>query len=128
MKIYISSVFVDSQDKALKFYTEQLGFQKKADLPLGKYRWITVVSPEDPDGNELLLEPSDNPAARSFQKTLFAQGIPATSFAVTDIRSECSGLEAKGVRIVAAPEAKGPVLTAVIDDSCGNLIQLVQFL
>ena len=126
MKIHVSSVYVDSQDKALRFYTEILGFQKKSILSLGKNKWITLVSPEDPDGTELLLEPSDNPAARTFQKTLYRQGIPATSFAVEDIQAECGSLRSKGVKIVTEPADRGSLIAAVIDDTCGNLIQLVQ--
>ena len=128
MKIYITSIHVSDQGKALSFYTDVLGFQKKEDQPLGKYRWVTVTSPEEPDGVELLLEPGDNPAARTYQKSLYKQGIPAASFAVSDIHDECRALEAKGVKIVEAPKETGPVLTATIDDTCGNYIQLVQLL
>ena len=126
MKIYMSSVFVESQAKALAFYTEKLGFLKKSVYSLGKNQWITLVSPEDPDGIELILEPSDNPASRTFQKTMYKQEIPATSFAVADAHAECERLKSKGVKIISGPEKKGERITVVIDDTCGNLIKIVQ--
>lgn len=124
MRINLASVFVDDQDKALRFYTEVLGFAPKHDVPLGEYRWITVVSPEDPDGTELLLEPDAHPAAKPFTAALFADGIPATSFAVDDVRAEFERLRRLGVRFTREPTEMGPVITAVLDDTCGNLIQI----
>src|SRR6266487_2347182 len=97
MKINLNSVLVDDQDKALTFYTEVLGFVKKSDIPLGEFKWLTVVSPEDPGGTELLLEPNDNPAAKTFQKALFEQGIPVTSFAVQDVQKEYKRMKKLGV-------------------------------
>jgi catechol 2,3-dioxygenase-like lactoylglutathione lyase family enzyme len=124
MRITIASVLVDDQDKALRFYTEKLGFQKKADVPAGEHRWLTVVSPEQPDGVELLLEPDDHPAARPFKEALVADGIPYTSFGVADTRKEYERLKAAGVRFTQEPAEMGPVVTAVLDDTCGNLIQI----
>ncbi|TFG94232.1 MAG: VOC family protein [Calditrichales bacterium] len=125
MKIKLNSVYVDDQDKALRFYTEILGFVKKFDIPLGEFRWITVVSPEEPDGTELVLEPS-NPAATIFKKSLLAQGIPLTAFAVDDIQKEFDRLKNLGVEFAAPPAAMGPVTIAVFNDTCGNLIQIYQ--
>ena len=126
MKIKLTSVFVDDQDKALKFYTEVLGFVKKLDFPLGKFKWLTVVSPEGPDDIELLLEPNDNPAARTYQQAIFEQGIPTTSFAVEDIQKEYERMKKLGVVFSMEPTKTGPVTVAVFDDTCGNLIQLYQ--
>ena len=126
MRIKLSSVFVDDQDKALKFYTEVLGFVKKADFPVGEFKWLTVVSSEEPDGAELLLEPNDNPAAKTFQEAVFKQGIPLTAFAVEDIQKEYERMEKLGVVFKTKPTKMGPVTAAVFDDTCGNLIQLVQ--
>jgi predicted enzyme related to lactoylglutathione lyase len=126
MKINLSSVYVDDQDIALKFYTEVLGFVKKTDIPAGKYRWLTVVSPEEPDGAELILEPSDNPAAKTFKKALFEQGIPLTQFAVEDIQEEYERMKKLGVNFNMEPTKMGPVTVAVFDDTCGNLIQIAQ--
>lgn len=126
MKIHLSSVFVDDQERALRFYTDVLGFVKKHDVPLGEDRWLTVVSPEDPDGVELLLEPSGHPAVRPYRSALIQDGIPATAFAVQDVRAEFGRLRALGVRFTQEPVELGPVTTAVLDDTCGNLIQLVQ--
>ncbi|WP_426366953.1 VOC family protein [Streptomyces sp. E-08] len=126
MRIHVTSVFVDDQDKALAFYTEKLGFVKKTEVPLGDYRWLTVVSPEAPEGTELLLEPDAHPAARTYAYALVADGIPATSFAVDDVRAEYERLSALGVRFTQEPTEAGPVVTAVLDDTCGNLIQIVQ--
>jgi catechol 2,3-dioxygenase-like lactoylglutathione lyase family enzyme len=123
-RITIASVFVDDQDKALRFYTDMLGFVKKTDIPLGEARWLTVVSPDQPDGVELLLEPSDHPAVGPFKKALQEDGIPVTSFAVDDVNAEYERLRAKGVRFTQEPLDTGPVVTAVLDDTCGNLIQL----
>jgi catechol 2,3-dioxygenase-like lactoylglutathione lyase family enzyme len=124
MKIVVTSVLVDEQEKALRFYTDVLGFIKKADVPMGASRWLTVVSPEDPDGTELLLEPDEHPAAKPFKDALVADGIPATSFGVDDVESEVDRLKASGVRFTQDPVAMGPVTTAVFDDTCGNLIQI----
>jgi catechol 2,3-dioxygenase-like lactoylglutathione lyase family enzyme len=126
MRIYVTSVFVDDQRKALDFYTDVLGFQKKRDIPLGSASWLTVVSPEQPDGTELLLEPSDHPAVRPYKKALVEDGIPATSFAVDDVQAEFDRLRSKGVRFTQEPTQMGAVTTAVFDDTCGNLIQIVQ--
>jgi len=126
MKIKISSVYVDDQKKALRFYTEVLGFVKKTDIPAGKHRWLTVVSPEEPDGTELLLEPSENPATKTFKKALFEQGIPLTSFAVEDVQKEYERMKELGVNFTVEPTRMGPVTVAVFDDTCGNLIQLAQ--
>ncbi len=124
MKINLTSVLVDDQTKALGFYTGVLGFVKKADIPLGEHRWLTVVSPEDPDGTELVLEPDDHPAARPFKETLVSDGIPFTSFAVDDVQRDFERLSGLGVRFTQEPTQMGPVTTAVLDDTCGNLIQI----
>lgn len=126
MKIRLNSVFVDDQDKALKFYTEVLGFEKKHDFPVGQFKWLTVVSPEEPDGTELLLEPNDNPAARTFQEAVFEQGIASTAFAVEDIQKEYERMKGLGVVFSMEPTRTGPATVAVFDDTCGNLIQLYQ--
>ncbi len=126
MKIKLSSVMVDDQGKALRFYTEVLGFDKKEDLPVGEARWLTVVSPQAPDEAELLLEPNSNPAAKTYQRALFEQGIPFTAFAVEDIRSEYERLKESGVVFRSEPTSMGPVTVAVFDDTCGNLIQIYQ--
>ncbi|MEU1214505.1 VOC family protein [Streptomyces sp. NPDC005791] len=125
MKIHLSSVFVDDQEKALRFYTEVLGFTKKTEVPLGEDRWLTVVSPEDPDGTELLLEPDGHPAVKPYKTALVNDGIPATSFAVDDVTAEFDRLRGLGVRFTQDPLTMGPVTTAVLDDTCGNLIQIV---
>jgi catechol 2,3-dioxygenase-like lactoylglutathione lyase family enzyme len=124
MKINLASVFVDDQDKALSFYTETLGFVKKTEMPVGEFKWLTVVSPEDPDGVELVLEPSDHPAVKPFKDAIVADGIPYTSFAVVDVQAEYERLSARGVKFVQEPTSMGPVTTAVFDDTCGNLIQI----
>ena len=124
MKIVVTSVPVDDQEKALKFYTEVLGFVKKADIPLGDARWLTVVSPDDPNGTELLLEPDSHPAVRPLKRALVDDGIPYTSFAVTDVDAEYNRLKAAGVLFTQPPVDMGPVKTAVLDDTCGNLIQI----
>jgi len=124
MKINLAGVFVDDQDKALSFYTETLGFVKKTDMPAGEFKWLTVVSPEDPDGVELVLEPSDHPAVKPFRDAIVADGIPYTSFAVADVQAEYERLSARGVKFVQKPTSMGPVTTAVFDDTCGNLIQI----
>jgi catechol 2,3-dioxygenase-like lactoylglutathione lyase family enzyme len=124
MRINIASVFVDDQDKALRFYTDVLGFVKKTEIDLGEARWLTVVSPDDPDGTELLLEPDGHPAAKPFKEALVNDGIPFTSFAVDDVAAEAERLRALGVRFTQEPLEMGPVTTAVFDDTCGNLIQI----
>jgi len=124
MKINLASVLVDDQEKALRFYTEVLGFMKKTEIPLGEHRWLTVVSPEDPDGVELVLEPDEHPAVKPFKDALVHDGIPFTSFAVEDVHREYERLSALGVRFTQGPLQAGPVTTAVLDDTCGNLIQI----
>ena len=124
MRIHLTSVFVDDQDEALAFYTEILGFEKKTEIPLGEARWLTVVSPGDPDGTELVLEPSTHPAVAPFKEALVADGIPFTSFAVDDVLAEFERLRGLGVRFVQEPVEMGPVTTAVFDDTCGNLLQI----
>ncbi len=124
MRINLTSVLVDDQEQALRFYTEVLGFVKKNDVPVGDYRWLTVVSPQDQDGTELLLEPSSHPAAKPFREALVADGIPYTSFAVDDVAAEYERLSGLGVRFTQEPAAMGPVTTAILDDTCGNLIQI----
>jgi catechol 2,3-dioxygenase-like lactoylglutathione lyase family enzyme len=126
MRIKVASVMVDDQQKALRFYTQVLGFHKKAEIPLGEHRWLTVTSPEDPDGVELALEPDDHPAAKPFKKALVADGIPFTSFAVKDVQKEFDRMRGLGVRFTQEPAEMGPVTTAVFDDTCGNLIQIAQ--
>jgi predicted enzyme related to lactoylglutathione lyase len=126
MKIIVTSLFVQDQDKALEFYSEKLGFIKKTDVPVGEYRWITLVSPEDPDGTELLLEPNAHPAAKEYQKKISAEGIPATMFGVADIHNEYKRLVEKGVKFTMEPTKVGEVTIAVLDDTCGNLIQIMQ--
>jgi catechol 2,3-dioxygenase-like lactoylglutathione lyase family enzyme len=125
MRITLTSVLVDDQQKALEFYTQRLGFVQKRDIPLGDDRWLTVISPEDPDGTELLLEPDGHPAAKPFKEALVADGIPFTAFTVQDVRAEFERLKALGVRFTQEPLEMGPVTTAVFDDTCGNLIQMV---
>ncbi|MGF1462479.1 MAG: VOC family protein [Maricaulaceae bacterium] len=127
MKMYIKSVMVDDQDKALNFYTKTLGFLPKHDIPLGEHRWITVVSPEESDGVELGLEPNAHPAARTFQAAMTADGIPWTAFEVDNITAEVTRLEDAGVVFTQAPMQAGPVKIAIFDDTCGNLIQLIEF-
>jgi catechol 2,3-dioxygenase-like lactoylglutathione lyase family enzyme len=124
MRINLTSVLVDDQDKALRFYTEILGFVKKVEIPMGEHRWLTVVSPEDVDGTQLVLEPDGHPAAGPFKRALVEDGIPFTSFAVDDVREEYERLRAAGVRFTQEPADMGPVTTAVFDDTCGNLIQI----
>ncbi|CAM5312752.1 VOC family protein OS=Streptomyces rochei OX=1928 GN=G3I25_16370 PE=4 SV=1 [Streptomyces rochei] len=125
MKIHLTSVFVDDQAAALRFYTEVLGFVKKHDVPVGETdRWLTVVSPEDPGGPELLLEPLGHPAARTYRDALVADGIPLAQFAVDDVKAEYERLRGHGVRFTQEPLEMGPVTTAVLDDTCGNLIQI----
>ncbi len=126
MKITLSSVIVDDQDKALRFYTEVLGFVRKQDIPAGDFRWLTVVSSEGPDDIELVLEPNNNAAARTYQKAIYEEGIPASSFAVDDIQKEYERMTKLGVVFKTEPTKAGPVTVAMFDDTCGNLIQLHQ--
>jgi len=126
MRIKLTSIMVDDQEKALKFYTEVLGFRKKHDFPVGEYRWITVVSPEGPDDLELALEPNANPAGKTFQQAMFAQKIPIAAFEATEIQREYSRLRALNVTFLGEPTAVGPVTIAIFSDGCGNLIQLYQ--
>ena len=126
MKIKLTSAMVDNQDKALKFYTEVLGFVKKTDIPMGEARWLTVISPEGPGDIELLLEPMGFAPARAYQKALFDAGIPLTAFFVDEIQKEFERMEKLGVAFRMKPTKTGPVTVAVFDDTCGNLIQLVQ--
>ena len=124
MRINLTSVFVDDQDKALQFYTQVLGFQKKTEVPVGEYRWLTVVSPEAPEGPELVLEREGYPAVGPFKAAPVQDGIPFTSFAVVDVEAEYERLRALGVQFTQEPVSMGPVTTAVLDDTCGNLIQI----
>jgi catechol 2,3-dioxygenase-like lactoylglutathione lyase family enzyme len=126
MKIKLSSVLVDDQAKALTFYTEVLGFVMSKDVPLGAYRWLTVVSPDGPAEIELLLEPNQNPAALVFQKAIFDQGIPLTAFAVDDVRKEFERMKKLGVVFRSEPKVMGPTTIAVFEDTCGNLIQIYE--
>ncbi|PRH79085.1 bleomycin resistance protein [Streptomyces solincola] len=126
MRIRLTSVFVDDQAKALHFYTEVLGFVKKHDVPVGEQdRWLTVVSPEEPDGAELLLEPAGHPAARTYRDAMVEDGIPLVQFAVDDVRAEYERLRGLGVHFTQEPLELGPVTTAVLDDTCGNLVQIL---
>ena len=124
LRINLTSVMVDDQRKALKFYTEVLGFLKKTEIPMGEVSWLTVVSPEAPDGVELVLEPDSHPAAKPFKNALVEDGIPFTSFAVKDVQAEYDRLRAAGVRFTQEPTDLGPVTVAIFDDTCGNLIQI----
>ena len=126
MRINLTSVSVDDQQKALRFYTETLGFRLKHNIPLGEHAWITVVSEEAPEGTELVLEPAEHPAVRRYRMALVEDGIPFTSFAVDDVEAEYERLVARGVRFVQPPTDLGAVITAVFDDSCGNLIQIAE--
>ena len=126
MKIVVTSVLVDEQEKALLFYRDVLGFLPKLDIPMGKYRWLTLVSPADPDGVQLLLEPDEHPAAKPFKAALVADGIPFTSFEVEDVVAEHERLTALGVTFTRPPVAMDQVTTAIFDDTCGNLIQIAQ--
>ena len=126
MKVILNSIFVEDQDKALSFYTEKLGFAKKHDVSLGEFKWLTVVSPEQPDGTEVLLEPNNNPVAKTYQKGIFEQGIPATSFGVENIQAEFEKLKELDVRFTMEPTKMDKVTIAVFDDTCGNLIQIMQ--
>jgi len=126
MQIKFTSILVDDQSKALKFYTESLGFRKLSDIPMGEYRWLTVVSPDGVEGAEVVLEPMAFPPARIWQKALFDAGIPATAFITTDIDAEFQRLAARGVKFRGEPKQMGPIRAVTFEDSCGNLINLVQ--
>lgn len=126
MRIKLTSVMVDDQDKALRFYTDVLGFRKRHDIPMGEFSWITVTSPEGPDDVELALEPNANPAGRAFQEAMFQQGIPVAAFEVDDLDAEFARLSARGVAFTKPPTALGPVAIAIFADTCGNLIQIHQ--
>ena len=127
MKIYITSLFVDDQDKALDFYTSVLGFVKKHEIPLGEHKWLTLVSPGNEDGPELGLEPAEHPAVKPFRDALMADGIPATSFAVDDVKTEYERLVGRGGVFTQKPTDMGPVSVATFDDTCGNLIQISSY-
>ncbi len=126
MQIKLTSIRVDDQAKAQKFYTEVLGFKTKLDFPVGEYRWITVISPEGPDDVQLALEPNANPAARTFQEAMFAQGIPVAAFEARDLDADFERLKKRGVSFVQEPMSAGPVKIAIFADTCGNLVQLYQ--
>ncbi|WP_181350196.1 VOC family protein [Thalassobacillus sp. CUG 92003] len=126
MKIIVNSIFVDDQEKALAFYSNVLGFVKKHDVPTGEFRWLTLVSPEEQEGTELLLEPNEHPAAKEYQQRIFNDGIPATMFGVADIHKEYDRLIANDVQFTMKPTEMGDVTIAVFDDTCGNLIQILQ--
>ncbi|CAG9622687.1 VOC family protein [Sutcliffiella rhizosphaerae] len=126
MKIIVTSIFVDDQEKALNFYSEKLGFIKKEDVPTGEYRWITLVSPDNQNGTELLLEPNAHPAAMEYQRKIFSEGIPATMFGVIDLHKHYQQLIEKGVKFTMEPTQMGAFTIAVLDDTCGNLIQLIE--
>lgn len=128
LKIKLTSVFVDDQAKALAFYTDVLGFVKKMDIPLGEFKWLTVVSADDQDGTELLLEPNDNPAASTYQKSIFEQGIPCTMFLVDDIQLEYERLKGLGVEFTMEPTNMGTTTVAIFNDTCGNLVQIFQMM
>lgn len=125
MKIALTSVFVDDQAKAADFYTRVLGFETKHDIPMGEHRWLTVVSPEAPDGVELVLEPHEHPAAVAFQEAMASDGIPVAVFSVADVAAEHERLLGLGVRFTQPPTPMGPVVTAVLEDTCGNLVQVM---
>ena len=126
MRIKLNSIIVDDQDKALVIYTEVLGFVKKEDIPLGKFRWLTVVSPAEPEGTELVLEPNEHPAAKAYQEALFNDGIPLTAFEVDHTHDTYRRLSTSGVRFTMEPTRMGQVIMAVFDDTCGNLIQIYE--
>jgi predicted enzyme related to lactoylglutathione lyase len=126
MKIKLTSIHVEDQDRALRFYTEVLGFVKKTDVAAGDYRWLTVVSPEEPDGTELLLEPNDNPAAKAYQQALFQQSIPAAMFFTEDVQADYERIKARGAEFTMPPTAVTGSTIAHVNDTCGNLVQLTQ--
>jgi len=125
MQITLSSIMVEDQDRALRFYTDIIGFQKKHDIPMGQFRWLTVTSPEGAAGVELVLEPMGFPPARVFQKALFDAGIPATAFICRDINAEVQRLKTRGVKFRGEPTKMGPITAVMFEDTCGNLINLV---
>ena len=124
MRISLTSVLVDDQDRALRFYTEVLGFRMRTEIPMGEHRWLTVVAPDDPDGVQLSLEPDAHPAARQFKAALVADGIPFTSLEVDDVEAEAARLASLGVVLTQPPTTMGGFTTAILDDTCGNLIQI----
>jgi catechol 2,3-dioxygenase-like lactoylglutathione lyase family enzyme len=126
MRIHLAAIFVDDQAKALRFYTEVLGFEKKEDVPVGEFRWLTVVSPGEEDGTQLLLEPDAHPAVKPFKDALLGDGIPFTSFGVDDVEAESERLRSLGVRFTQEPTNLGPTTVAVFEDTCGNLIQIAR--
>ena len=126
IRINLASVLVDDQQKALRFYTDVLGFEKKVEVPMGEHAWLTVVSPEEPEGVQLVLEPAAHPAVGPFRSAMVADGIPWTAFAVNDVAAEFERLSGLGVEFTQPPVDHGPVITAVLDDTCGNLIQIMQ--
>jgi len=126
VRIKLTSIMVDDQDKALRFYTDVLGFRKKHEIPVGEFKWLTVVSPEGPDDIELSLEPNANPSAKAFQEAMFTQGIPLAAFEVSDIQGDYARLVKQGVAFTREPTRTGPVAIAIMSDTCGNLIQLYQ--
>lgn len=126
MQIRFTSILVDDQEKALRFYTETLGFVKKADIPMGEYRWLTVTAPEGAEGVELVLEPMAFPPGKTFQQALYAAGVPATAFITSDVAAEFAALTAKGVVFRGEPKDMGPITAVMFEDTCGNLIHLVQ--
>lgn len=126
MKIIVTSIFVNDQEKALKFYTETLGFAIKHDVPVGEFRWIALVSPDHPDGTELILEPNNHPAAEEYQKRLYEDGIPVTMFGVEDVNKEYERLQKLGVKFAVEPKEAGGVTIAIFDDTCGNYLQIIQ--
>jgi len=126
MQITLSSIMVEDQDQALRFYTEVVGFEKKHDIPMGQFRWLTVTSPEGAAGVELVLEPLGLPPARVYQKALFDAGIPATAFISRDVNAEFQRLRARGVKFRGEPAKMGPITAVLFEDTCGNLINLVQ--
>ena len=126
MKIKLNSIYVDNQDKALAFYTDALGFKKSKEIPMGDFKWLTVISQEGPPDVELVFEPNANPAAKPYQEAIFKQGIPITAFEVDDIDAETKRLKKKGVQFTMNPTDAGPVKIAIFSDTCGNLIQIYQ--
>ena len=126
MKIKVTSVYVDDQDKALHFYTEVLGFAKKTDFSQGPYRWLTVASPEEPDGTELQLAKNDNPAAKAYQQAIFQQGQPAANFFTDDVKGDHERIKARGVEFTMPPTDVTASIIATLKDTCGNLIQITQ--
>jgi catechol 2,3-dioxygenase-like lactoylglutathione lyase family enzyme len=126
MRIHLAAIFVDDQERALRFYTDVLGFECKEDVPVGEHRWLTVVSPGEKDGPQLVLEPDAHPAVKPFKDALVGDGIPFTSFVVDDVEAEHERLRSLGVRFTQEPASMGPVTTAVFDDTCGNLIQIAR--